>query len=323
MTNKLVAVVQTAELDQNKTDQLMKTFGGFYREAKFVVDDFKALKVAGVDDTDTMQKAREARLELARIRVKANKTRKQLKEQSLREGRAIQGVYNIIEALIKPVEQHLLEQEQYAERIKAEEEARIEAQRHAKLSQYTDDADLQSLHPNDLSNESFEKLLETYKFAFEAKKKAEAEAEKERQAKIEADRKEQERIRKENERLKKEAEKREKSEAKKRAEEAKKLEKERKAREAAEAKLKAEKEAREREEREAREAAEAKKKAEEEAKRQALLAPDRDKLFELQKQIAALEFPAVKTKEAQDVLNKVQGNFEKSLIELRRGIENL
>lgn len=323
MTNKLSQIVKTADLEKGKADQLMKTFGGFYQEARGVVEEYKDLQVKSVDDSETMQTAREARLKLRKIRVEADKTRKSLKEQSIREGRAIQGVYNIIEYLIKPVEEKLLEQEKYAERIQAEQDAKVEAERHAKLSKYTDDADLQSLHPKDLSSESFEKLLETYRFAFEAKKKAEAEAEKERLEKIEAEKKEQERIRKENERLKAEAEKREKAEAKKRAEEAKKLAAEKKAREEAEAKLKAEKEAREREEREIREAAEAKKRAEEESKRKALLAPDKDKLFELQKQIAAFEFPAVKTNEAQEVLNKVKYHFEKSLIELRRGYEKL
>ena len=58
-----------------------------------------------------MQEARIARLALRDIRIQADKTRKALKEESLRYGKAVQGVYNVIEYLITPIEKHLEERE--------------------------------------------------------------------------------------------------------------------------------------------------------------------------------------------------------------------
>jgi len=323
MTNQLVQVVEQSGLEKSKTEILLSKFGGYFQEAKSIANEAKGITVSNEDDTETMAIAREKRLELKNIRVEADKTRKQLKEQSLREGRAIDGIANVIKALIVPVEEHLEIQEKYAERLQAEKDNKIESERHNQLSKYVENSDIYSLHPEDITEGAFEKLLATSKFAYEAQKKAEEEAEKERLEKEKAEREEQERIIKENERLKKEAEEKEKQLAKERAEQEEKQEKERieqekklnaerKAREEIEAKINAEKEAEEQRLRE-----------EAEKKREAELAPDKDKIKQLAVTISEIEMPAVKSKEARRLVTEVEAKLESLVNEISKDIKNL
>jgi hypothetical protein len=307
MSNKLQLIIEETGLEKSKTELLLSKFTGYFQEAKTIAQEAKGITVTDENDTETMQRAREARLELKSIRIDAEKTRKELKEQSLREGRAIDGIANVIKALVVPVEKHLEEQEKYAERLEAQRKLNVEKERVNRLSKYVEDVEVYSLHPDKLSTDSFNKLLETSEVAYKAQKKAEEEAEQERLAKEEAERKEQERIRKENEKLKAEAEAKEKALAKERAEQEKKLqaerakiEAERQKREAIEAKIKAQKEAEEK-----------RKKAELEAGRQKQLAPDKDKLIELANRLDTFDIPAVKSSTARESVTHVENELKK------------
>jgi type IV secretory pathway VirB10-like protein len=251
-----------------------------------------------------MLKAREARLTLKSLRTHVEAVRVELKEQSLREGRAIDGVSNLIKALIVPVEKHLEKQEKYAEvkaleRIQKKYEERVNL-----LSPFVEYISLYAI--KDMPDAVFDNLLAGCKASYQAKKDAEAKAEADRIAKEKEKEEEDRKIREENEKLKKEAEEKQKESDRIAKEQEEKLEKERKAREEAEAKLRAEKEAQEKKERDAKAAEEAKKAAEEEAKRKALLAPDKEKLVELAGTIDKITLPAVSSKEAGDVVNEVQ-----------------
>src|SRR6185437_11549413 len=77
------------------------------------------IKVTSVDQKREMKMARESRLALREIRIKVEHDRKRLKEDSTRRGRAIDGIANVLKALIEPLEAHLLEQETFAERVEA------------------------------------------------------------------------------------------------------------------------------------------------------------------------------------------------------------
>lgn len=293
--NQLVLIANQAGLAEDKSKQLLASFGDLFNDARQAVKFAKEIVVTDIDQTEEMNNARKTRLELKSIRVEVENTRKTLKEQSLREGKAIDGIANVIKALIVPVEQYLEDQEKFAERIEAERKNKIEFERVSQLLKYVDEAENYSLHPDQMSEETFNKLLDNSRLAFEARKKAEDEAEKERLALIEAEKEEQERIRQENIKLRAEAEKREKELAKERAEQQRKLEAEQKARKEAEDKIRLE-----------REAQEAKLRAEAEAKRQHLLAPDKDKLLELALMFDSLQLPAVSSKEAMSVIRATE-----------------
>jgi hypothetical protein len=275
-----------------------------------------------------MAEAKEKRLALKKIRTGVENTRKDLKSEYLRKGDAIQAVANYIKEEIEPAEEYLELQEKFAEIKQAERAAKIKSERIEKLMQYTDNISMYNL--DNLEDETFEFLLTKVKKEYDDKVTAEK-AEAELLAKEEKERiAEQERIVEENARLRKQAEEKEVAlavERKKEADRQAKIDAERqKELDAERAKVEVERakiaaiEAEQRKKDEAiakeksdKEAAEAKmiadaKKAEVDAEIKALLSPDKDKLLNFS---AALEIirkeklPAVKTKQAQDVVNLI------------------
>lgn len=304
--NQLLVITNQAGLAEDKSKQLLSSFGNLFNDARRTVKFAKDIVVTDISQVEEMRKARETRLELKNIRVRVEKTRKQLKEQAVRENKAIDGISNVIKALIVPVEEYLENQEKFAEKLEAERKAKVEAERISQLSKFVEGAENYSLHPDLMSQETFSKLLENSKLAFEARKKAEEEAEKERLAQIEADKKEQERIRQENAKLKAEAEKREKELAIERAEQQKKLEAEQKKQAALQNELRLQREAEAKKEAERLAKIEADKKAIDEANRKKLLAPDKEKLLELASMFDSLQLPAVSSKEAMGVIRATE-----------------
>lgn len=319
--NELQVVVNQAGLAEDKSKTLLASFAGYFKQAQELAAEARTIVVTDVSQVEEMQQARTLRRQLQDIRTKGVEvTRVQLKEQSLREGKAIDGIANVIKALIVPVEQHLEAQEKYAERIEAERKEKVKAQRIAELGKYVENAENYTLHPDTLNEETYQALLENSRLAYEAKLEAQKQAEKAAREAEEAEKKRRVELEKENERLRKEAEKavaqRAKEQAKlkaeaearakaeavakakadaERAEQEAKLKKEREAREALEAKIKAE-----------AEASEQAKRAEDERQRQALLAPDKEKLVALANRLEFLPLPAVQSKEAMEVLEHVK-----------------
>lgn len=311
MPNDLQLILKEKDIDAPQ--ELQNAFSGLFNQAKEWEGKAKAIVVTSADQTDEMQKAREARLILKEIRVEAEKVRKARKESVLREGKAIDGLYNVIEFLIVPLEDHLAEQEKFAENLIKKQMEELKEKRIAEASQF---ADLSFVKVEDMPEEIYQDFLKRAKESYEARIKAEKDAE---LAKIEADRLakiEQERIQKENEELKKKAEaqeaalaaerkKTEEARLKAEAEANKKLEAERKEREKVEAELKAKEEDEKRKKAEAE--AEAKRIEDEKKKseREAALAPDKEKLDKLAVQIVQLSLPEVKSEEAKAVLKAV------------------
>jgi hypothetical protein len=112
--------------------QLRETFASFFEQVDGWAAKAAAIKVTSVDQKREMKLARESRLALREIRVNAEKARKRLKEDSLRMGKAIDGLANVIKSEIEPIEEYLREQETFAERAEA---ARIEALRAARAAE--------------------------------------------------------------------------------------------------------------------------------------------------------------------------------------------
>lgn len=223
---KLVHVAEEQQLEESKVKALLSDFGEPFQQAQELIKGGRDIVVTDESQTELMQQARERRLELKNVRVEAEKTRKRLKESALREGKAIDGMANIIKAMIVPVEQHLETQEKFAEIKRQERAAQLKAKRIEQLSHYTDDLSLYNL--DDMTEEQFTKLHDQLKEQHEAKIAAEKKAEEERLQKEREEAEERERIRKENEKLKKQAEKERKQREKKEAEEREEAERVRK-----------------------------------------------------------------------------------------------
>lgn len=297
-----------------------------------------AIKVTSPDQKAEMKLARTIRLELKDIRVNAEKKRKALKEDSLRLGKAIDGVNNLLLAAIEPLERHLEEQEKFAERLIAEQRAKLQADRSQALAPYL--AAGQVVPALDvMTEEQWTGYLSDAKLLHEAKVERERREEAERIAREQAEAAERERLRIENERLQREAAERE-AKAKAEREAAAKAQREaeekaRKEREALEAAAKAEREAAERElarikaeaeaaaakeraererlERELAEqkaAEEAKIKAEAAARRKAAAAPDKAKLRGVATSVRAIFVPETTTDEAAPVRAEIVAKIE-------------
>lgn len=207
MDNKLCVFVQESGLETTHAQQILDNFTSFFEGAKNLEIEAKKINVSDITQTDLMSKARTLRLQLKDIRVEAEHTRKTLKERSLRECKAIDGIANIIKALIIPLEEHLEKQEKFIEYKRARELDETEAKRVAELSPFVSDVAFYKLR--EMDEESYCNLLKSSKKAFKAQKKAEELAEIERLRKKEEEKKERLRIQKENERLRKEAEEKE------------------------------------------------------------------------------------------------------------------
>jgi len=306
--NELAVVISQAGLAIEKSEQLMKSFVLYFTDAKKIAEEAKNIVVTDETHTEAMAKAHDLRMKLSDIRTKGvEPTRIQLKAQNLRENKAIDGVANIIKALIIPVEEHLEKQEKFAEIRQLERLQKTYEDRIERLSKYVEDVSIYQL--KDISDEVFEKLLFSSKDSFIAHQEAVKKAEADRLIQEAAAKKEQEQIRLDNIKLRKEAEVREASMVKKLTKQADILKKEREARKAIEAKIRTEKEKRDREERELQINEDAQRKSKEDIERAKLLAPDKVKLQELAHLLTSISMPAVSDKHYRAVVTKVENGL--------------
>lgn len=211
--NALVVVAQESGLEAPKVELLLSNFKTVFQKAKEISERAGSIVVTDESQTALMGQARAARLELKNLRVETEKTRKQLKDQSLREGKAIDGMANIIKAVIVPLEERLEKQEKFAEAKAAERKAKRYSDRIEALSPYVDNVGIYNL--NDMEEDAFTVLLDQSKKAYDAAVKAEEIAKAEQAAREKAEEEERQRIREENKKLKEEAEAREKAELRK------------------------------------------------------------------------------------------------------------
>ena len=273
--NELMISKELAGLDKSKAKQIESVFAPMVKmlkEFEAVYDEIAALEI----NPDTCKKAKRLRLDIAKIRVNADKVRKIHKEEYLRAGNAIQGVYNILKFAVTDKEEKLKDIETHYERIEAEKAKRLQVERELEIAKYNVDGS--TLFLGAMDDVVWINYLTGLKANHEAVIAAEKKAEEER---VETERKEaeeREKMRLENERLKKEAN--EIAENQAIADRIAKAE-----RKVQEEKIREERKAREKLERgiAAREA-EAAKKAKEEANQKAAaakkaqLAPDKEKL---------------------------------------------
>lgn len=291
---ELVKVLEESQIEKTDAQIILDKFQGFITKASEWESVAKSIVVKDVSQTDDMAKAREARLALKDIRVEADKTRKALKERSLREGRAIDGIGNVIKALIVPLEEYLEKQEKFAENIEKERLAKLLDSRIAELSKYVEDVSMYNV--SDMSDEAFSNLISMLKEAYDRKQDA--------IKKAEEDKKEQDRIaeekrlemEKENDRLKAEAKEKDDKLEEERKEKAK-LADELKKKEEAEAKEKADKEEKERQEK---------------------LAPEKDKLLKYAEDILLVKKPS----DISDVALQIILTAEKKILAISQEIKS-
>ena len=131
-------------------------------------DEYMTLAIRDVNDAEGFRVVHSARMVVKNHRVKVEKVRQELKAEALKYGRQVDGEAKRITAMLRPIEDHLTQEEatheaekeriRNADRLEAEakakakadaEEARIEAEKEAeaariKKAQDTEDARLQA-----------------------------------------------------------------------------------------------------------------------------------------------------------------------------------
>jgi len=129
--NKLQIIIDESGLESTKARKLMENFQDYFEIAEEWEIKARSIIVTDENQAADMKMARVGRLFLREKRIAIEKARKELKEQSLREGKAIDGIANILKSLIVPIEEYLDKQEKFVEIRDAEiaEQRRIEADR--------------------------------------------------------------------------------------------------------------------------------------------------------------------------------------------------
>lgn len=292
MDNNLLPldIVKSSGLEQNTANYIQEKFAPFFEQVKQWKDKAQTLVVTDISQKEEMKLAKESRLAIRSIRINADKVRKELKEDSLRYGKAVQGVYNVIEDNLKPIEQYLEEQEKFEERYNEKIKAELRAKREEMARPYSEfmpsGFDLTIIDEN-----SFMRMLDSAKIQFQ-KRNEELRLEEEERLRLE------EANRKEMEELKKALQEKAKLEAEL-------IERERKEKEEKE-RLQAIIDAEEK-----KKALELKKKKAEE--RRLKNAPDKEILLGIAKNINTLHFsfPELKGEEAKQILLQVENQLNK------------
>jgi hypothetical protein len=322
MNTELSTIVKQSGIELAKAESIWSHFEKHFNAASECGAKVDGLEITDVAQKKEMKLARDTRLELKKIRVAAEKTKKELKDGVLKEGRFIDATFGLIANSTKPLEADLLEKENFAKRKEAERKERLRVERTEKLKPLG--VNVQFLDLENMTDEGFEQLLEISQRAYEKRQEEQRKAEEERIAKEKAEAEERARIEAENARLRAEAKERERQlaeerekreaaeraarearEAAERAEREKREEEDRRAREEAEAAQRALREKQEAEERVRREESariEAQRKAEEEEKKRLEAAGDKEKLSAYFDQVLSLEVPTVKSGEATGIL---------------------
>lgn len=164
---EIIVVEEMKNLPPKVVSDLQEAFNPLFEKAKEWKTKAEGIKVVDINDKDGMKAAREARLELKNIRVEVEKRRKDLKEESLLKGKAIDGIANVVKFLIVPLENYLEEQEKFAEVQEEKRLADLEESRKSEMGKYVDDVSIYNFRV--MSDAAYAGILENAKKLHEMK----------------------------------------------------------------------------------------------------------------------------------------------------------
>jgi hypothetical protein len=186
-------------------DYIVEKFSDFTTIANEWSEKANAIVVTDESQIDLMKQAKEGRLILKAKRIEIEKTRKSLKEQSLNEGRLIDGIAKTLTLLVEPAEKHLELQERFAEIQEQKRKSELKAERYKLMLPYAEVLDPDTLQLDIITEEAFYGILKYAKSTLEAKLESERLAKIEQEQKAKAEAEEKENLRLENDRLKAQA----------------------------------------------------------------------------------------------------------------------
>lgn len=171
---ELVRVAKESALSMESAFELVQRFAPLAAEMKATLATAKTIQVTSEEQGAAMAMARTTRLALRDIRLRSEKLRKGLKEDSLKRGRAIDGLHNVLAYAIAPEEARLEDAEKFAERAVAERLRLLAQQRFEALMKYNFNPGAMDLGA--MTKEDFDLLLEGQRLAFEAAQRRKIEA---------------------------------------------------------------------------------------------------------------------------------------------------
>jgi hypothetical protein len=206
---KIENLIKESGLDKVKSDVLIAQFNNFYEIAAEWKQKADTIIVTDVSHKEGMSQAREGRLFLKDKRVQVEKTRKQLKEASLREGQAIDKIAKELTSLIVPIEESLEQKEKFIEIREKERIFNLNEIRNGEMVIFRDKIQF-STSLGEMSEEEYKVYYDGIKNLYWSKVKEEEELrEAEEQRRLEAEQ-ERQRILEENKKLKLQNEEKEK-----------------------------------------------------------------------------------------------------------------
>lgn len=134
---QLLEIIKENNLEVVESKSILEKFGDYENIAREWEVKAKQIVVTDVSQTTEMAMAKEARKKFSQLRIDIEKARKEMKEQSLRKGQAIDSVARFLKSLVEPIEDYLRQQEDFiriqeAKKLaeeKAEEERLAEIKR--------------------------------------------------------------------------------------------------------------------------------------------------------------------------------------------------
>lgn len=183
------SVINLSGLSEDTQKKLLvDSFEPFELVAQDWAKRVKSFQILGEQDTDGVQKAKDALAIVKSKRIAVENKRKELKEESLRYGQAIDKIAKTIAEMFSPIEEDLKSKADFIKNLQAERKARLLAERQDKLSEIG----VAQFNPAlaDMDEETWEMFYSGAVAQMEKRRKEEAEELKARQ-KAEAESKKQ------------------------------------------------------------------------------------------------------------------------------------
>ncbi len=185
----------------SKADMIEAAFAPMVTMLRGFDAEIEAIKSKPITE-ETTQEAKALRLKLVKIRTTTAKIHKEQKDDALKEGRAIDGVKNILEYAVSSQEKSLFDIENHFVNIEKERKRQLFDDRVSKLIPFIPEMEAKMIPLGEMNEDAFNNLVNGFAHAHEAKLKAEAD-QKAQQAEQERLKKEDDaRIRAENDRMK-------------------------------------------------------------------------------------------------------------------------
>jgi|ERR1035437_2098549 hypothetical protein len=127
-------IIKESGLEESKALVMLNDFNHYELVASEWKRQAETIVVKSGDDKEQIRLAREGRLILRDKRIEVEKRRKAMKEDSLREGQAIDAVAKFLKDLIDPIEKYLDTQERFVEIQAAEELAKVQEMKRLQLA---------------------------------------------------------------------------------------------------------------------------------------------------------------------------------------------